>query len=50
VSIDDKLVERKGLKQVERKGLKKRGNSWLLITLSPSLESINQSNSSKYQN
>jgi hypothetical protein len=25
VSIDDKLVERKGLKQVERKGLKKGG-------------------------
>jgi hypothetical protein len=42
------LVERKGLKQVERKGLKK-GDSWLLITLSPSLESINQSNSSEYQ-
>ena len=42
-----KQVERKGLKQVERKGLKK--DSWLLITISPSLELINQSNSSEYQ-
>jgi len=48
VTIGDHLVERKELKQVEEKDLKK--DLWLLITLSMLLESINQSNSSEYQN